>query len=290
MNVITFNKRISDDINKLTLDIDNISIPDEMRSSLIAPGTDWKKSPALSLKHDMDDELPNGERREIIDAVTFTGNRSQVGYVDHTNMVNMPFKSTKALISGYSKSKPQESIRVFCRTDGERQVGCISGSPFFTRIGFCLTPRGYRSYMILSKTERMNLESQLDEGEMNSFPNTVTVSMLSLLSYYYTAPGFYRAKVYPDKKGKSIEWSENRSYITIVDRKHPANVKSVKEGQSVNYTAIDSKRSAHHRRAHMRLLTSPKFKKKRGQYVFVKSSWCGPQEWKQGNHLYKIVK
>lgn len=55
---------------------------------------------------------------------------------------------------------------------------------------------------------------------------------------------------------------------------------------------IAQKRSSpvpHDRRAHERLLTSPRFKAARGKTIVVRSSWVGPSEATIGNKRYKVL-
>lgn len=111
--------------------------------------------------------------------------------------------------------------------------------------------------------------------------------------YEYLAPYNFMALVRPNKAGKSVEWMKSREHYTIIHRYHPANNEAVVEGAAIPTESEDviSKRMAHSRRAHTKLLSSPKFRFKQGQRVFVRACWCGPKEWKDegGKQIYRIL-
>lgn len=112
---------------------------------------------------------------------------------------------------------------------------------------------------------------------------------IMLVCYEYFVPHNFMAKVTPDKPGKSVEWLRAREHYTVIHRHHAANNAAVKEGTKV-YDDKHLTRLAHSRRAHTKLLTHPKWTHKRGQRIFVKASWVGPQEWKDtAGQIYTIV-
>ena len=96
-------------------------------------------------------------------------------------------------------------------------------------------------------------------------------------------------KSQPNPGGKSVEWQKTREHYVLIHKSHPANKKEpstrrlVIDGDTIN-------RSAHSRRAHYRMLSSPVFRHKMGQRVWVRSSWCGPKEWTdRSGQIYRIV-
>jgi hypothetical protein len=97
------------------------------------------------------------------------------------------------------------------------------------------------------------------------------------------------ASVTPKKQGKSVEWLKSRTHYVIVDRHHPANAKTVAEGASVAVDERSIQRMAHTRRAHARVLRSPRFRHKIGQIVMVKSCWVGPKQWEQSGSIYRLI-
>lgn len=96
-------------------------------------------------------------------------------------------------------------------------------------------------------------------------------------------------KSQPNPGGKSVKWQKAREHYVLIHKSHPANKKEpstrrlVIDGDTIN-------RSAHSRRAHYRMLSSPVFRHKMGQRVWVRSSWCGPKEWTdRSGQIYQIV-
>lgn len=104
-----------------------------------------------------------------------------------------------------------------------------------------------------------------------------------------TSPANFTASVSPSKQGKSVEWVKSRSHYVILHRGHPANRKEVGHGTNIKDCAKAIVRQAHSRRAHARVLRSPRFKNKVGQIIYVKASWVGPEEWKQSGSIYRVI-
>ncbi len=120
------------------------------------------------------------------------------------------------------------------------------------------------------------------------------LKLFEAFSIDYMSPSNQIVSVKPDKQGKSVEWTKAREHYTIIHRTHSANDKRLAIGAVVNND--DKKqilRIAHSRRAHVRLLKNPKFKRDANgaiRQVTVKDTWCGPKEWKDGSgQIYKIV-
>jgi len=105
-----------------------------------------------------------------------------------------------------------------------------------------------------------------------------------------SSPSNFIASVSPDKMGKSIEWMKTRTHYVILHKAHPANNRDVKTGSSVAPNSTTLKRQAHSRRAHARILRSPRFRHKVGQTIRVKACWIGPDEWKQFGSIYRMSK
>lgn len=111
---------------------------------------------------------------------------------------------------------------------------------------------------------------------------------LEIFCYEYLCPVNFLVRVQPSSPGKSVQWLQAREHYTLVNRHHPANDESAK-----NRLAIDSptaiQRIAHSRRAHTRLLKSPRYKDKVGVRIFIRATWVGPKEWRDtAGQTYKI--
>lgn len=130
------------------------------------------------------------------------------------------------------------------------------------------------------------------KDDMKGFLDKALYCLLMIGCYEYLAPYNFMALVQPNREGKSIEWTRAREHYTIIHRHHPANNEAVSEGAAITESeAAILKRTAHSRRAHTRLLSSPKFRFKQGLRVFVRACWCGPKEWKDegGKQIYRIL-
>lgn len=85
---------------------------------------------------------------------------------------------------------------------------------------------------------------------------------------------------------RSAEWRMARTHYLILNRKQAIACRDQKRGPSDHEIV----RAAHWRRAHMRRLVSPKFIHKKGQLVFVKQAWVGPDEWVGlDDKTYKVI-
>lgn len=105
----------------------------------------------------------------------------------------------------------------------------------------------------------------------------------------YGSPQNFVVSVAPDKKGKSVEWLQPRTHYVLLNRNHPANNKTVQKGANISPGDEYIKKRAHSRRAHARILRSPRFKNKVGQTIRVKACWVGPDEWKQFGTIYRMA-
>jgi hypothetical protein len=103
------------------------------------------------------------------------------------------------------------------------------------------------------------------------------------------SPANFIATVTPATQGKSVEWLRARTHYVLIHRCHPANASTVDRGAVVAESDGYLKRQAHTRRAHARVLRSPRFRKKMGQTIRVRSAWIGPNEWKQNASIYRLL-
>ncbi len=103
-------------------------------------------------------------------------------------------------------------------------------------------------------------------------------------------PHFYLAKKCPKRpNGKSVLWEKAREHYVLLHKGHPANNRILSGKQPISDGPMID-RMAHSRRAHYRLLKSPKFKHKQGQRIWIQSAWVGPKEWADtSGQIYKIV-
>jgi len=69
------------------------------------------------------------------------------------------------------------------------------------------------------------------------------MSTIGMFSFLYTQCGNHLVSVSPVKPGKSVEWVKKRSYVTLIDRSHSANDKSLKDKTDVVLRAESSIRA-----------------------------------------------
>lgn len=93
-------------------------------------------------------------------------------------------------------------------------------------------------------------------------------------------------RVEPDREKASVEWRLARTHYLILHQKQV----STCIHRSIGVSSQMILRAAHWRRAHLRRLTSERYKEKRGRLIPIKHAWVGPTEW-TGNDgkIYKIV-
>ena len=102
------------------------------------------------------------------------------------------------------------------------------------------------------------------------------------------SPANFVARVHPKAQGKSVTWTGCRTHFVVIHKSHPANKPELFAGASVIEDEGYTNRQAHSRRAHFRVLRSPRFRHKTGQRIWVKSAWIGPREWQQASSIYRI--
>lgn len=130
------------------------------------------------------------------------------------------------------------------------------------------------------------------------FPKESGAPMLAALCYDWVCklcidfynPHLYLCKTHPPiPQGKSVAWQKAREHFVLLHKSHSAN-KAEAVGKKVIEDGGTVDRAAHSRRAHFRLLRSPRFRHKQGARVWVKSAWCGPKEWSdRSGQIYKII-
>ena len=110
------------------------------------------------------------------------------------------------------------------------------------------------------------------------------------LAIDFTNPNLYLCKKLSRMpSGKSIQWVKAREHYVLLHKNHSANRREAPKLGVISDTG-NNQRIAHSRRAHYRLLSSPRFKAKQGQKVWIRSAWVGPKEWTDhSGQIYKIV-
>lgn len=121
--------------------------------------------------------------------------------------------------------------------------------------------------------------------------HALTVGMLAHLAVDFSNPHFHLCRKNTPEDGvpRSVEWKKAREHYVLLHKSHAANKKDA-VGKHVIEGGGTLERSAHSRRAHYRMLRSPRFRHKVGQRVWVASAWVGPKEWTdRSGQIYKIV-
>lgn len=137
------------------------------------------------------------------------------------------------------------------------------------------------------------LTTRFDLSETKTMSNAVrreismnAMSSLLMLCYDVMSPANTVLRVSPGKQGKSVEWTLSHTHYLILNRKQAESIRSRKS----EVTEHDIKRAAHWRRAHLRRLSSDKFKHKKGSLIMVRQAWVGPDEWAgTDGKIYKVV-
>lgn len=109
------------------------------------------------------------------------------------------------------------------------------------------------------------------------------------IALQFMAPFNFVVRVTPDKASKSVAWCMAREHYVTLHRRHAANSARVAHGAVVaEYRNVE--RQAHSRRAHFRILKSLRYKRKVGTRLFIRSTWVGPQEWRDtAGQIYRIA-
>lgn len=140
-------------------------------------------------------------------------------------------------------------------------------------------------FMVKPKLKILHDEELVDELRVK-IENKIMSSSI-LFCDIVNHPRHFIAKVTPDNaKGRSVEWVQRKTKYIILGAEHG---KLLRDGKQTSFDGTIT-RAMHWRRAHLRQLVSERYTTKRGQKIWVKSSWVGPEEWsdKTGNR-YKII-
>ncbi len=93
-------------------------------------------------------------------------------------------------------------------------------------------------------------------------------------------------RVSPDSGGRTVHWVKAREHYLVLEQHQAAEMRKQARGPSDE----EIERAAHWRRGHLRRLTSEKFTRKKGQFVFVRQAWVGPDEWRGSDQkTYKVM-
>lgn len=142
-------------------------------------------------------------------------------------------------------------------------------------------------FLLHSGGNLKKLDGEEDEEVKRDMSSSGLLTLLKLAADC-TNPSLHPVTVSKDGASRSIEWMKQREHIIFVHKNSPIN-KAGANGKAFKVDA-ELKRSAHSRRAHYRLLKSPRYKSKRGTVIFVRSCWVGPKEWEDASgQIYKIV-
>jgi hypothetical protein len=136
----------------------------------------------------------------------------------------------------------------------------------------------------------------LDPKRQAALDRTISLLLIALevVSQEYLRPGNFVARVENNKPGKSVVWAKAREHYTIIHRHHEANKKGIPRGALVvsdpNKQLV---RIAHSRRAHERVLRSPRFHRDLDgniRKIKIAEQWVGPDEWKDtAGQTYRII-
>lgn len=96
-------------------------------------------------------------------------------------------------------------------------------------------------------------------------------------------------EVCPSLNAPEMEWLQGRKHFVILSNREAAERSADSEAFKVK-ACEPITRMAHARRAHLRVLRSPKFRHKMGKRIFVKETWVGPKEWMdKSQSTYKVL-
>jgi len=137
----------------------------------------------------------------------------------------------------------------------------------------------------VGKPEHIEHDSELAKQISSTLRNDLLLVVADFMN-----PHLYLCKRRPPlPQGKSILWQKAREHYVLLHKSHAANKReAIGKNTIQDGPLID--RAAHSRRAHWRLLRSPKFRHKQGQRICVKYAWIGPKEWTdRSGQIYRIV-
>lgn len=175
----------------------------------------------------------------------------------------------------------ESKVQLICTMKADGHLGWLSFY-FMGRKDHGLAFDVYLDGRRITATMSQRADSAKNYTEIASgFRNTMLKIIFDIMN-----PANVILRVTPKVEGKSVEWVKAREHYCIINKTHAA--RCLRDGRGPTETEIQ--RSAHWRRAHMRRLMSDKFTHKKGQLVFVKQSWVGPEEWEGTDRkLYKVI-
>lgn len=174
----------------------------------------------------------------------------------------------------------QEFVRFFnivLNCDEQHQPGTVSrnGTSALFHI---------KSGKLIRMTNKEEVNHDMEQGINQMITSTLA------LCFDFQNPHFHLCRKSPQiPKGHSVVWQKSREHFVLIHKNHSANrAENIGKKLITDGPTID--RCAHSRRAHIRMLRSPKFKNKQGQKIWIKSIWVGPKEWTdRSGQIYKIV-
>ncbi len=133
----------------------------------------------------------------------------------------------------------------------------------------------------------LEIDKLHDMEEMNKQMVQSTIRTITQFAFDTMSSRCVTVKVSPrNTDGKSVEWHLARTHYLVIGKKQAMVCREQKRGP----TGAEIKRAAGLRKAHIRFLSSERFKHKRFQTVKVKEAWVGPKEW-QGTDgkIYRVL-
>jgi len=144
----------------------------------------------------------------------------------------------------------------------------------------------------VTQSDIKDIQSILDLKQwLGEFSGHLCDRLLFIIANLYAPSSFVSIQTESKNDPKGVEWQRAHSKIVMIHRQHEANNKSIAKGSCVKVNENRHlKRMAHSRRAHTRLLQSPRYKGKAGTRIWIKSTWVGPEEWNDSlGRVYRIV-
>lgn len=270
MNPVTFNEPLLGVFTKNELDVPLVEFRLVQESS-----------------YALDERIIDARNRKFL--IPFGAFRVSLSYGETLYNVFVTQLSLDKLTSNQSGS-----ALFFCFT-----VRCYKDCVFIYEVWIC-KPQPGEARLPNGITIRERLRSKLNSEtefkvrakgeEVTDYLTGVMRHSVKAICFDFTNPHLFLCKKSPTPpQGKTVNWQKQREHFVFLHKSHTANRKE-SIGRKVIEDGATVDRAAHSRRAHSRLLSSPKFKHKQGQRVWVKSTWCGPKEWTdRSGQIYKIV-
>lgn len=241
--------------------------------------------------------------------VEWSAKRREVPIEDRHNLydengLRVPFPAFR--ISGKIEFNAKENFKlvVFTSPTCQKTITCLLGGSFHGKdiIGCTFKHSSHgstglgssecKAFAFIDGVFRTFSQNADDDFTFN-FIKTLLAEIkndLDLIVSDFINPHLHLCKVSPKTpQGKSVIWQKAREHYVLIHKSHVANRKE-SIGKKIINDGPTIDRMAHSRRAHFRLLKSPKFKHKQGQKIWIKSIWVGPKEWTdRSGQIYRIV-